>query len=176
MRAIHAALPALALAACGMLWAEVEVPSVELTLRQESFPATAAGASLTKDFTYDLGKDIDVITKNDVTVHLKLQSLRIESTTDLQSIQSVSIRVIPPAGSGLPEVALVEYTKPAGSSGAVHAIEAASATQADLGPYLTAGALTLRASASGSLPTVDWLADVTADFWLKVRYPYGKAI
>jgi hypothetical protein len=176
MRRILSALSALLLSGCGLLYAEVEIPKIEVTLPQESFPGTAAGGSLSKDFTYDLGSDISVITDNDVTVVLKLQSLSIASATDLYPVQSVSVVVVPPAGSLLPEVALVDYLRPTGAVSPVHDLQAASSSDADLGPYLTAGTLTLRASASGALPASGWLGDVTADFYLKVRYPYGKQI
>ena len=179
MRPIHAriALPALLLAGCGLLYAEVELPSVELVLKDESFEGTTLGGELTRDFTYDLGSDLDFITDNDVTVHLTLHRMEISSAaTDLSTVESVSVEVVPPAGSGLPLVPLLEYQRPAGAAAPIHVVQAAASGDADLGPYLTAGVLTLRASATGALPTSPWLADVTAGFSLKVRVPYGKKI
>lgn len=177
MRAIHFTLPALLLAGCGMLYAEVEIPTVELVLPQETFPGAGSGASFSDDITYDLGKDISLITENDVTVVLRLQSLAIATTAvDLYAVDSIEVSVVPPAGSSLPPLTLVSYARPAGATRPIHRIEAAASGDQDLGPYLTAGALTLRASGRGAPPTADWQGEVTAAFYLKVRYPYGKQI
>jgi len=177
MRAIHVVLPALLLAGCGMLYAEVEIPTVELTLPKETIPGSGGDTTFDKIFTYDLGKDISVITENDVTVTLRLQSLTIASdAVDLYGVQALTVRVEAPTGSALPSIDLIAYARPAGATAPIRSVEAVASGGEDLGPYLTAGALKLHVAGSGAPPVADWLGRVTAAFYLKVRYPYGKQI
>jgi hypothetical protein len=171
----------LALAGCGgpVLFAELEMPSVEVTLPQQTFPGTTL-TTQTTNFSFDVGANVPVV--NEPNVELDLQLTRMVLVLDtanplnpasFDNVDSVTIEALAPPASGLADLVLVAYTKPAGASG-ITRIEASSATAADLTPYLQAGRIDVRASYTGSgLPTADWTADVTADFHIKVKLDYG---
>ncbi len=168
-----------ALSACGpVLFAELELPSVEVTLPQYSFPGTPPGVPLTKDISFDLGASVPVVNEPNVTFDLKLNrmTLVLNTTGPLSSfdqVDRVTITVLHPAATSLPDLVLIDYTNPHTATG-VTTITATSQTGADLKPYLEAGKITVRADYSGSgLPVSTWTADVTADFWMKVKLDYG---
>ncbi len=64
--------------------------------------------------------------------------------------------------------------QPATPATNVTRITATSETDADLKPYLSAGQLNIKAEyTGGGLPLSTWTADLTAEFWMKVKLDYG---
>jgi hypothetical protein len=123
-------LPALALllAACGgpLLYGEVEIPRLGITLCGQSFPAMiglgnsrcgSTPACVATDFAYDIGSDVDVINQAHVRYTLKLTGLTIAEDqvppVDLSGIASAEVGVVPTDGSA--PVVLATYTRPSGS-------------------------------------------------------------
>ena len=180
---------ALALAGCGgpVLFAELEMPSVEVTLPQYQFPGAAGSATVSKDISFDVGANVPVVNERNVTLDLKLTRLGIVLRTTnpldvngFDGVKSVTISALDPVTSQ-PALVLARYDRPPGASG-ITQISVQSATDADLMPYLSAGVITVRAeytsdeppiASLGALPYYDWTADVTAEFWMKVTLDYG---
>lgn len=165
----------LALAGCGgpVLFAELEMPSVEVTLPQYEFPSVVGTAS--QEITFDVGANVPVINEPNVDYDLNLNqmsiALRSGPFTDFDSFDTVRVTAI---RAGLPDLVLIEYTNPHTTSG-LTSVTARSSTDADLKPYLDAGKITVRAEFTGSptTPVGIWYADVTADLYLRVRVDYG---
>lgn len=180
-RLLPAAALLLALAGCGdaILFAELDMPSVQVTLAKQTFFGTALPTTST-DLSFDIGTNVPIVNEPNVTVDMTLTSMELvldpanpANPANFDAIDTVTIEALAPAGSGLTDLVLLNYTKAAGATGITH-IDAASSTSADLTPYLQAGAINLRASYSGTgLPTADWTADVTAEFHIKVKMDYG---
>ncbi len=188
-RPLLAAVPALLLAGCGpILYAQLEVQQVKVNLPDETFPGTPAGTPLVKDLSYDLAADLPVITEKGVTYDLRLteMALTLGSTSnlaDFRGIQSVTITAVPPAGSGLSEVAVVDYQRGPAPATPLTSVVATGQSNVDLAPYVQAGHLGMRVTAveatdvpGAGLPTVDWTASVTGTFYLKVKLDYSSYV
>lgn len=165
----------LALAACGpVLFAELKLSSVEVTLPRYQFPA---GQNTSTTITYDLGASVPVISKPNVDYDLRLTRMTLVLTSgpfsNFDSFDSVRISALPPAGSTLPPLVLVDYRNPHTTTG-MTTVTATSSTDADLKPYLAAGKIAVLAEYTGTqlIPTV-WYADVTAEFLVRIRVDYG---
>lgn len=184
MRRLHLALPVLALlAGCGgLLFAELEVPTVTVKLVDQAFPATPPGGDLVAEVRYDLGAQLPSITQPNVKYVLRLTGLELDLTSssnvaDFGGVQEVRIEAIPPAGSALAPVELVSYLKPPPPAPQnPTSIVATGQANVDLAPYLVAGQLTLRVTAKGSLPASPWNASVLGSFFLKVTLDYGDVV
>jgi hypothetical protein len=169
------------LAGCGpVLFAELEMPSVVVTLPKQAFTGVTPPATTTTTFAFDVGANVPIVNEPNVTLDLTLKrmTLILDITNPLNpanfdNIDTVTISAVAPAGSGLANLVLVDYLKPAGASD-IKRIEVSSATESDLVPYLQAGRIDVEASYTGSgLPTADWTADVSADFRIQVKLDYG---
>jgi hypothetical protein len=176
------ALPAsLLLAGCGLLFAEVEIPLASITLVREPVVATPPGTDLSKDIDFDLGGSISLLTDKDVSYEVRLDLLEIAlsqvqptARPDLGTIDTVTITVVAPAGSGLATREVVRYVKV--GAGPVTSISATANGDVDLGPYLRSGKLTLRISGTGTLPNYAWNADITGTFYMKLKLNYGNKL
>lgn len=184
MRRLALALAALlATAGCGgLLFAELEVPSVSVKLLSQSFDGTTPGSPLLKEIQFDVAEQLPSISDPNVTYELRLEGLHIHLTSDLSgdpvaadfsAIEEVRVEVIHPDGTTLPDYEVVHYRRPAGATGPLTEVTAGGRTNIDLGPYILAGMLRLRATATGGLPSSPWTADVTGDFYLKIKLDYG---
>ncbi len=185
MRRSLIALPALALlAGCGLLYAEVEIPSATVTLKQQSFGATLPGVPLVKDLTFNVGSQLPFINDKNVTFELRLTQMLVNidaggGMADFGTIKSVTLSVLPPPGQTLPEEAIIaSYTKPPPPADQhPSSISVAGMSNLDLAPYIAAGTMTLRLKAEPETigaPIPAWTADVGAEFYLKVHANYGK--
>lgn len=171
------ALP-VALAACGgpLLTAELKMASVEVTLPQYRFPSV--GTQKYQDVTFDVGASMPVILQKNVDYDLKLTGMTLVlgsgPINNFDTFNRVTITAQPPAGSGLAPLVLVDYVNPHTQTGLTH-VTASSSTDADLKPYLYAGKITVRAEydAGPTTPLGEWTADVTADFFVRVKVDYG---
>jgi hypothetical protein len=184
MRRILFALPALALLpACGgLLFAELEVPTICVTLVRQDFEGTPPGTPLVRDISYDLAQQIPAISEPSVDSDLRLTEMEIALTgtsgiADFGGIQQVRVVVLPPPGSTLPPREVVAYTKaPPPADQNPPAVSASGRSNIDLGPYIDSGQLRLQTTASGTLPETPWNADVTGCFYLKVKLDYGSLL
>ncbi len=186
MRRLLPALPALALlAGCGLLYAEVELPSTTITLKRQNFTGTVAGAPLVKEIAFDIGTQLPVTTGKDITFELRLTQMLVNIATgslmgDFGDIQSVTLSVLPPAGQTLPEEAIIaSYTKaPPPADQYPTTISVAGMSNLDLAPYIASGVMTLKLKAvsESGLAIPDWTADVGGEFYLKVHADYGNLL
>ncbi|HUJ29243.1 MAG TPA: hypothetical protein VLW85_24655 [Myxococcales bacterium] len=109
--------------------------------------------------TFELGQGMDLSPITDLKI--ETGTVQAGAGTDLSFVQALQIAVLPPAGSALPELALLDWTAPAGPPVTLIQMPAASP---DLHPYLGAQGLSLRLRATGSPPQYDWslLVDLCA--------------
>ncbi len=179
---------ALLLAACGdpLLRAELEIPSVKVTLPSQSFPALTGGvpcpppdaALLCVDqaLDFDLGSDVSVLNEKGVTSEVRVTgvSMKLASAlSDFGKVHWVRLNIAAPA---LPDVLVASYLRPAvPQSPPPTTIAVDGYSNVDLWPYLQAGVLDVRASIAYESGTPDFTADVTSDFYLKVKLDYAKA-
>jgi hypothetical protein len=182
---------ALLLAACDgpLLFAELRVPEIRLTLPSQAFPATDAGPQywcspeqttagcIATEFAYDLGAELPLDEEENVTYHLRLTSMSIalsadQAGTDLAGIDAVTIRVMDPAGGG-EGVVVASYTR---TEAHPTAISVAGNSSVDLGPYLAAGALAIRVELTYSQATPAFTADVMTSYAFDVTLDYGAML
>lgn len=174
-RTLLATSLALALAGCGgpVLFAELEMPSVEVTLPQYQFPSVVGSAS--EQITFDVGANVSVISEPNVDYDLNLNRMTIELQsgpfTSFDSFDTVKITAV---RATLPDLVLIEYANPHTTTG-MKSVTVTSSTGADLKPYLDAGRITVVAEFTSDLttPAGIWYADLSADFYLRVRIDYG---
>jgi hypothetical protein len=172
-----------ATAACGgpVLFAELEMPSVEVTLPAFEFPAFVAG-TVSTEVTFDIGANVPLVNDPDVDFDIELRKLvlllRTATPGNFDGFQSVKLTAIHPSRDPARELVLLQWSS-TGATGLTR-VEATSQTDADLKPFLSAGNLTVRAeyAENGLFPVqlTPWTADLTADFWMKVRLDYGAAL
>jgi hypothetical protein len=187
-KTILAALLAL-LAGCGgpLLFAELTIPELAVTVAQQSFPGMAADPSrycagrpdcITTDLTYDLGQQVDLLTRKDVEYELRLTDLAIvldatSAGTDLRGVRSAVVEVFPP-GSTTP-VVVASYAR-AATNPDPNTIAVSGNSSIDLAPFVEAGVIHARVELSYDAPTPPFTADVRGAFYLKVKLDYGKTL
>ena len=185
---LGAALLAL-LAGCGgpLLFAELTIPELRVTLAQQSFPGLAADPSLscagqpdciTTDLTYDLGQQVELLTRKDVAYELRLTELAVvldatSAGTDLRGVRSAAVEVFPP-GSTTP-VVVASYTR-AAANPAPATLAISGDSSIDLAPFVEAGVMHARLALSYDAPTPPFTADVAATFYLAVKLDSGKTL
>jgi len=184
LRSSVAVLSLAALAACGgpILFAELTMPSVEVTLPQHVFPGDPLGLSSSETVSFDVGANVPVVNEPNVDFDLRItrMTLVLDTTGPLSNFdgfQTVKITALHPSGNAALDLVLLRYDKPAAAS-RITRISATSETDADLKPYLSAGVIDVRAEFTSdgvnpTLPPSDWTADLTADFWMRVKLDYG---
>ncbi len=191
MRKLAAVAAAVLATACGdpLLFAELEIPSVRIVLPSQAFPATTAGpgnqcpppdtsaSCIYQTFTYDIGSQVSVLNEKNVKAEVRLTELSIDLTAgalaNFGTVDEVSMWILPPAGSTLPQVIVAEYRRSAADPSPT-AIKVSGYSNVDLGAYVAAGVLSVAAEMKFNAVTPDFTADVTGDFYLKVRLDYGS--
>jgi hypothetical protein len=141
----------LALAACDgpILFAELEMPSVVVTLPQYTFPGDPSGLLSERDVSFDVGASVPVIEEPDVELEFRLTRMTLVLGTggpisNFDGIQTVTLTALHPTDPSL-DLVLLQYEKPAGATD-VTRISAGSETDADLLPFLTGGVINIRAA------------------------------
>jgi hypothetical protein len=184
MRKLLIALPALALlSSCGMFFAEVEIPNINMTVGNNAFPEIPVGGSMTQVIDFDLGKDLSLITEKGVTFELRLLAMDLVPTaglSDFGDIDTITVSVLPPLGQAtLEQAVLVTYVKPPPPANQhPPSITAVASSNVDLAPYLLAGKiqLSIRATSSSSGVIPAWTGDVGSEFYLRLRSDYLKLL
>jgi hypothetical protein len=186
----HALLAALLLLSTGcsgpLLFAELVIPEVELTLPAQPFPASVAAPSawcdatrpscIATDLTYDLGQELELFTRPEAEYELRLTALAIALSStggDLGGVTSTAILAYPPDG-GAP-VTLAHYER-SPSDPAPTTISVAGNPEIDLAQFLEAGQIRLRVELTYDARTPAFDADVTADFHVRVQLDYGALL
>ena len=199
---MRAALPAalLLLAGCDgpLLWAELQVSEIHVTLPGQEFPASdttdvryfcdpgapqAFPPCIGMTLDYDLGASVPILDEQDVTYDLRLTDVAltlaatqtVTGTKDLSGVKQVTIRVLAdPAIPGAGAV-LATYVRPP-LTAPVSAFAVTGNSNLGLGPYIHAGRLPVRVELviDSAGPTPAFTADVQAGFSLEVKLDYGK--
>jgi hypothetical protein len=174
------AIAALSVGCSDILYAEGDIPEVCVTEANTSFPGVPVDGTQTvkQDLSYDIGS-IDILTddKNGVEAQAKLLSLTLtasDNTTDLGFIDHLKATVAAPAGSNLPPLTVIDYTKPAGAQ-ATKAI-AFKSDSTDVIPYFVDGNLNLSLEITGDVPQTDWSVDAQGCLSVKGKVKYLKAM
>jgi hypothetical protein len=188
----HALAAAIALslvAGCSdpALFAQLDVPTVRLTLPSQSFPATDAAAQywcsptqsgpdcVAKDLSYDLSTQLPIVTKPNVSYALRLTTASIAlqaeaSGADLGGVKAVAIRLDPQATGG--GIVIASYTRSAADPHPT-SIAVAGDSSVDLAAYVRSGQLPLRVELTFDAPTPAFTADVTSTYELEVKVDWG---
>lgn len=187
------AAAALLLAACdGLLFAELDVPELRVTLPSQGFvasdtsapedwcdPAEAADPPcIATALELDLGAQVPVLAGGKAGYDLRLTDLAIslaatDGDKDLGGVKLLTIRIAdgpPSTGAG---TVVASYARPAGAA-APSTIAVAGNSSVDLGAYLEAGRLPIRIELVVDRPTPAFVADVQAGFALRVSLDYGS--
>jgi hypothetical protein len=191
--ALLAAIAALPLVSgCGgpLLTAQLDVPTVRITLPSQSFPATDAAAQywcspsqpptptqacIATQLSYDLGAQLPVVTEKNVSYTLRLTSLSIAlqaaSSGTLAGVKSVAIRLQDPQSAGA-GVVVASYTRSA-SDLSPTSIAVAGDSSIDLSGYVLSGQLPIRVEMTFDSPTPSFTADVTSTYELGAKVDWG---
>lgn len=170
-----------------LLFADLEIPEVELTLPAQSFPASVAAPAawcdatrpscIATDLTYDLGAELDLFTRPEAEYELRLTALAIALTAtesgDLGGVRSVGVLAYPPDG-GAP-VAVARYER-SPADPAPTAIAVTGDADVELARFIEAGQIRLRVELSYDARTPAFDADVTADFYVRVGLDYAALL
>jgi hypothetical protein len=193
-----AALSLASLASCSgpLLFAEVEIPDLRVTLPQQSFPAFDAGnpanwcdpsgppppiPCVALSTAYDLGAHVPALTEKGVTYELRVTDVEFTlsatqsspgAPTDLGGIQSATVRVgwdpaVP--GSG---VVIAKYVR--ATAGTPTTVAISGNANLDLAPYISSGNLPVRVEVVIDGPTSAFDADILAAFYVRVTLDWGK--
>lgn len=172
-------LPLLAVTGCGpVLFAEVETPKACVGLAGVAVPGAGAASGIATDLEYDLGAELPVLEEPDVEYEVRVLSLTIAAApgTDLSGVSRVRVLALGAPGSTLPPYEVLSYVR-APDAAPTDAIVASGRANVDLGKYLEAGRLDLRAIyEGGGLPASDWIADVEGCFYVRAKVDYGSLV
>ncbi len=194
--ALLAAALAAALPGCSdpLLFAELQVKDVRITLPEQSFPASsfadpATWCALVQDpaqpciqqtLDYDLGGPVPILDDPNVTYDLRLKDVAImlaasQTGTDLGGVKLVTIRVLADPLVPTSGAVVATYVRP-DPAAAPTAIGVTGNSNLDLGPYVSSGRLPVRIELTFDKSTPAFLADVQAGFSLEVKLDYGKLL
>lgn len=194
------ALAALLLAtACGkpLLYAEVEIPSAVITVPQQLFPSTVSplptdlctpdpafptqpgNTCLQKAIEYDLGEDFSDLIADAQEFELRLTELGIAlvATDPLADFGNVyRVRLLAEGQDpGVPPVELARYQRDP-LAPAARAITVRTRSSVNLGSYVEAGFIRIRAELEFDRDIPEFTADVTGDFYLRVTIDWGAQV
>jgi hypothetical protein len=167
------ALSPLLLSSC--FYVEAEEPSVCKTVLDQSFPGSPLGGSydVSQEFSYDFGNEI-VLSFNGHTVDTNARALNVTLTaksgiSDFSFIDSADATLTAP---GQPDIQIVTYTKPAGSTPSATLVIQGGSDNIDITNYLKNGTIGVRLHFAGSAPPSNFTADVKTCVYAKVKYNY----
>jgi hypothetical protein len=191
----------LLLAACDdLLSADLQIPSIEVTLPGQEFPESDTGAPeyrcdpsapqsfppcLALNLDYDLGGQVPVLDERGVTYDLRLTDVAltlsatqtVSGDKDLSGVAQATIRVLDDPALPGPGAVLATYVRPP-ITGPVSAFTVSGNANLGLGPYLEAGRLPIRVELliDSVTPTPAFTADVRAGFSLEVSLDYDALL
>jgi hypothetical protein len=183
--------------ACGrpLLFVEVEIPSAAVKVPQQAFPSTVSpspadlcapdpswptqpgNTCLRRSVVYDLGQDFRDLVASAETFELRLTRVGIalvatDPLADLGSIYRVRV-LAEGVDASLPAVELARYVRDPLAPPS-REIEVGASAGVDLAPYVEAGLLRIRSELEFDHDVAAFIADVSADFSLKVLVDWAK--
>jgi len=169
-----------------LLYAELVIPEIRISLPQQVFPASTGAppetwctptdpTCLVKEVEYDFADAIPLIGEKGVTVDLRMTEIAMTldaGTADLGSVESVTIRIVSPDDPG-DTVVVASYvrTEPNPTT-----ITVSGNANIDLGPYLSGSKFVARAEMVYASSTPAFTADVSARFSLVLTVDYGSYV
>jgi hypothetical protein len=193
MRHALAAAAVLLLASCDgtLLFLELQIPELRVTLQGLSLPASSTSAPedwcdpsgqsdppcIAVTASYDLGEEVPALTQENVGYELRLTdvAMTLSSTSSgdhLGGVALMTLRVLDDPLSGLPGFVVATYARPGGAGEPTSLVVSGNAN-VDLGPYVRAGRLPLRVEVTLDAPTPALEADLAAGFSLVVTLDWG---
>lgn len=195
MRTSLAAAAVALLCACdGLLFAEVQIPDLQVTLPAQSFPAVDASLppnwcdpALQSDppclaliTDYDIGAQVPAFTEEAVSYELRMTRVAITLSAnqapggppDLSGVERATIRVLDDPLDPTSGLVIASYVKPPGATPTEIAVSGNA--NLDLGPYLVVGHLPIRVEVVVSNGTPAFDADITAGFSVVVNVDWGS--
>jgi hypothetical protein len=194
--AVIAAVLVTALPGCSgpLLFAELQVKDVRITLPEQAFPASdfadpATWCALVQDPTqpciqqtldYDLGGPVPILDDPNVTYDLRLKDVAIilsasQAGTNLTGVKYASLQVLADPLDPSSGTVIASYVRPPGAVPS-RSIGVTGNSNLDLGPYLEAGKLPVRVEVTFDGSTPAFLADVAAGFSLEVKLDWGSLL
>ncbi len=175
--AVPAAVAALVASGCGAFYAEIEQPRACITQHGVLFPPASLSGETEATVPVDVAGSVPAIGSGSYERELRYVAGRIalaagSSLANLDDLESLTVDVVPPAGSGLAPLLLVDYRR-AGPTGSALDLPPAVGSGANLVDYLGSGTLQLHIVARGSLPTAPWNADVRGCFYVRAKVTWG---
>lgn len=185
-----------ALPGCGgpLLFAELQVPELRVTLPEQAFPASdttnpADWCALVQDpstpcvqrtLDYDLGGPVPILNERGVTYDLRLEDVAIilsasQAGTDLTGVKYASLLVLADPLDPSSGTVIASYVRPPNAAPS-RSIGVTGNSNLDLGPYLRTGILPVRVEVTFDAPTPAFLADVAAGFSLEVKLDWGSLL
>lgn len=181
------------LAACDgpLLFTEVEIPDLRLTLPPQSFPASGTGTPdqwcdpsgqtdppcVQLTALYDLGAQVPAINEAGVTYEIRLTDLAIVLSTtpgspsDLSGV--VGARILVGFDPGVPGsgTVIASYARAPGATPTTLAVSGNA--NLDLAPFLSAGLLPVRieVTVESGMPAFD--ANILAGFFVRIEADWG---
>ena len=145
-------LLAVALFSAACVRVEADLPpvcgDVSVSFPAAAAPMTALSVPMEQTFAFGSGLDLSPVAA------LRIDSGALQADSgDLSFVQAAQLSVVPPPGTSLPELTLLDWQAPA--SGTVTHIELSQASP-DLTPYFGKDGLVLRVRATGALPAHGW--------------------
>jgi hypothetical protein len=172
--ALFPAVLLLALPGCdNLLFAEVEQPEVCKTLPDQLFDGSTYSQTLSVDIGEDLpGFDVSSPEGLDSVFRLtRVDFIAKTGITDFDFVDSAKITVLPPEGTDLPEVQVIDFQREGATTGTV---SMTGTNDVDLYAYLTQGRVFVNAALVGRLPDDEWSMDMKICLYAKVTADYLK--
>ncbi len=199
MRRATALLASLALAALlpgcgrGLLFAELEVPTIQATMPAQAFPASDTTdpanwcAAVQSDppciqatIDYDLGGMVPILNDPSVTYDLRLTQVAVtlsalDTGTSLAGVKLASLSVQTDPADPASTVIVASYVRPPGAVTPT-TIAVAGNSNLDLGPFLRGGVLRVHTELVIDQQTPAFLADVTSTLSLEAKLDWGSLL
>lgn len=175
MRNLALTVAALLASGCGQLYVDAEVRQLCQRLPHQVFqvpqplPGGAREISLAKDFAFDLSVQVPEAQRLDHRLRFSSFTITASGTTpDLGFVDAASVTLASPPGSSLKPLHF-EYARTQAAPTNIAVAQAGL----ELGPYLTAGALTYAVTLDGRVPEQDVTVDIEACAALQLHVDIG---
>lgn len=197
-RTTLAALASLLLAGCEgpLLFAEVEVPDLRVTLPPQLFPAFDTSnpsdwcdptgqtfpPCIATTAAYDLGAQVPALTEPGVSYEIRLTDVALTLSavqsggagpSDLSGVVRATIRVGADPAVANSGTVVASYVRPP-VAGAPTTVAVSGNANLDLAPYLSSGQLPVRVEVvvDNAMPAFD--ADILAAFYVRITLDWGS--
>mgnify|MGYP000850325509 FL=1 len=174
------------LVACGgpLLYVEVTIPELDVTLPGQTVPAFTGTPTpdiscgpncLFTELDYDLGDSVPLLGEKNVTVDLRMTQMNLKidaGVNDLDGVKSVTLKLVDPADPTRMITAASYYR----TTRHVQSFTVAGNANLDLGSYLQGTKFKGRAELIYDAQTPEFTATVGARFSLVLKVDYGTYV